>query len=294
MEMEEKGLESSVADTIGEYVKLHGGREVMELLKSDQKLCANEDVSKGLDDMNLLFRYLDAFGVADKVSFDLSLARGLDYYTGVIYEVVTPLSSAAGFHGSQGKHGKAHQASKSRADNDEDRSDDPSLGVGSIAAGGRYDNLVNMFSPKRHIPCVGISFGVDRIFTTLKARLEKEQKEGNSSVRPSEVDVYVMAFGGGKTFNGLLLERMALARQLWDADIKAEYSSKVKPKLPQQFKAAETGGVPLAVILGENELAGGMVQVKDLRLPKGHPDKEGVLIPKEDLVSEVKKLLHRT
>ena len=42
---------------------------------------------------------------------------------------------------------------------DEDRSDDPSVGIGSVAAGGRYDGLVGMFSKKSQIPCVGISFG---------------------------------------------------------------------------------------------------------------------------------------
>jgi histidyl-tRNA synthetase len=51
---------------------------------------------------------------------------------------------------------------KAAADAEEDRSNDPSIGVGSIAAGGRYDNLVGMFSGKNQIPCVGISFGVDR------------------------------------------------------------------------------------------------------------------------------------
>jgi histidyl-tRNA synthetase len=289
MEMEEKGLTSEVADKIGEYVKLNGGREILDILKSDLQLRANEDVNKGLDDIDLLFRYLDALEVTDKISFDLSLARGLDYYSSLIFEVVTPFSTAAGSHGPQGK---SHSKPKPAVDNDEDRSDDPSLGMGSIAAGGRYDNLVNMFSKKRQIPCVGVSFGVDRIFTIMKTRLDEEQKQGNSTVRPSEVDVYIMAFGG-KTFNGLLLERMSVANQLWKAGIKAEFAAKVKPKLPQQFKSAESGGIPLAVILGEDELAAGNVRLKALGLPEGHPEKEGLLIAREDLVSEVKKLLQR-
>jgi len=281
IEMEEKGLTSAVADKIGEYVKLNGGREILDILKSDLQLRANEDVNKGLDDIDLLFRYLDALDVTDKISFDLSLARGLDYYSSLIFEVVTSFSTAAGFHGPQGK---SHSKPKLGEDNDEDRSDDPSLGMGSIAAGGRYDNLVNMFSKKRQIPCIGVSFGVDRIFTIMKTRLD------NSTVRPSEVDVYIMAFGG-KTFNGLLLERMSVASQLWNAGIRAEFAAKVKPKLPQQFKSAESGGIPLAVILGEDELAAGKVRLKALGLPEGHPEKEGLLIAREDLVSEVKKLL---
>jgi histidyl-tRNA synthetase len=153
--------------------------------------------------------------------------------------------------------------------------------VGSIAAGGRYDNLVGMYGRKQ-IPCVGISFGVDRIFTILKARHEKEKQRVRGS------DVFVMAFGGK---NGLLTERMGIARTLWDAGISAEFSPKAKPRLPQQFKAAETGGVPLAVIIGEDELKAGKVKVKVMGLPDGHPDKEGKLIEKTDLAAECKRLL---
>ena len=61
--------------------------------------------------------------------------------------------------------------------------------VGSIAAGGRYDNLVGMYG-KRTIPCVSASFGVDRIFTILKTRREKDE-----APRAREVNAYIMAFG---------------------------------------------------------------------------------------------------
>ncbi|KAL4957725.1 hypothetical protein BDW69DRAFT_180371 [Aspergillus filifer] len=279
LEMEEKGLAPEVADKVGEYVKLKGGRDILDAIKADELLSANEHVKQGVEDMELLFKYLEAFDVLDKISFDLSLARGLDYYTGLIYEVVTPLSSAEGFAKAQTKKSKD--------------SGDPNVGVGSIAAGGRYDNLVNMFSKRRQIPCVGISFGVDRIFTIMKQRLEQEAKEGNGTVRASESDVFVMAFGG-KGFNGLLVERMSVANQLWKAGIKAEFAQTVKPKLPQQFKLAEAGGIPLAVILGEDELAAGKVKLKELGLPEGHPEKDGVLIARDDLVEEIQKKLNKT
>ncbi|KAL3434881.1 hypothetical protein BDV09DRAFT_185488 [Aspergillus tetrazonus] len=280
LEMEEKGLAPEVADKVGQYVKLSGGREILDTIRSDELLSTNENVMKGVEDMELLFKYLEAFDVLDKISFDLSLARGLDYYTGLIYEVVTPLSSAEGFAQSQKK-------SKSKSNGE-----DQNIGVGSIAAGGRYDDLVNMFAKKRQIPCVGISFGVDRIFTIMKQRLENEAKEGNATMRASEVDVFVMAFGG-KGFNGLLLERMSVANQLWKAGIKAEFAQTVKPKLPQQFKLAEAGGIPLAVILGEDELAAGKVKLKELGLPEGHPEKDGTLVSREDLVEEIKKKLNK-
>lgn len=67
----------------------------------------------------------------------------------------------------------------------------------------------------------------------------------------------------------------------------------MKPKLPAQFKAAETGGVPFAVVLGDDELAQGKLKIKELGLPEGHPEKEGVLIEKAKLVEEVRERLKR-
>ena len=66
---------------------------------------------------------------------------------------------------------KTRKKVKKAAEGDEDRSNDPTVGVGSVAAGGRYDNLVGMFSGKQQVPCVGISFGVERIFSITKQRL---------------------------------------------------------------------------------------------------------------------------
>ena len=86
---EEKGLAEDVADKIGEYVVQKGQRDLLSKLQADDKLMANETMKAGLAEMDLLFTYLESFEALDYVSFDLSLARGLDYYTGVIYEVVT-------------------------------------------------------------------------------------------------------------------------------------------------------------------------------------------------------------
>ncbi|KAI1902587.1 hypothetical protein AGOR_G00017430 [Albula goreensis] len=87
----EKGLAPETADLIGEYVKNQGGQDLAEKLLKDPKLSKSEDACAGLNDMKLLFTYLQLFKATDKVVFDLSLARGLDYYTGVIYEaVLTP------------------------------------------------------------------------------------------------------------------------------------------------------------------------------------------------------------
>ena len=286
---EEKGLDGEVADRIGEYVVQKGGRDLLSKLQKDEGLSSNESAKAGLADMDLLFTYLQSFDVLDRISLDMSLARGLDYYTGVIYEVVTEGSAPQTQEGQklQNAGKKESKANKhaSNIDGDEDRSNDPTVGVGSVAAGGRYDNLVSMFSGKQQIPCVGISFGVDRIFAITKQRLASDSSA--APIRTNEVDVYVMAFGG-KGFDGLLPQRMEVAKRLWNAGIKAEFSWKVKPKLPQQFKAAENNGVPFAIILGDDELADGKCKIKELGLPEGHPEKDGVLIDMAKLESEVK------
>ncbi|EAS35267.3 histidyl-tRNA synthetase [Coccidioides immitis RS] len=289
--VDEKGLDPAVADKIETYVVRKGGRELLDSLKSDEMLVGNSSAKTGLEEMGLLMDYLQAFNILDKISFDMSLARGLDYYTGVIYEVVTEGSAPATTSSAPEaqKIQRSGKREKTKVDADEDRSNDPSVGVGSVAAGGRYDELVGMFSSKAQIPCVGISFGVDRIFSITKARMEREKSE---ALRSSEVDVYVMAFGG-KGFTGLLKERMDICRMLWDAGIKAEFSYKVKPKLPQQFKAAESGSVPFAVILGEDELAAGEGRIKEMGLPEGHPEKDGVLVKIAALPTEVKTRLER-
>ncbi|KAK7743671.1 Cytoplasmic and mitochondrial histidine tRNA synthetase [Diatrype stigma] len=305
---EEKGLDPAVADKIGEWVVLKGQRDLLEKLRSNEELAANPSMKQGMDDLDLMFEYLEAFNSLDAVSFDLSLARGLDYYTGVIYEVVTEGSAPSKTPAPEEVvPAPKKKKSKVSSDPDEDRSSDPSVGVGSVAAGGRYDNLVGMFSGKTQIPCVGISFGVDRIFSITAARMAADKSA--EQVRNNEVDVYVMAFGG-KGFNGLLKERMSVCSTLWEAGIKdkiqwakaagsgtnvlqAEFLYKVKPKLPNQFKAAEVNGVPFAIILGEDELAQGKVKIKEMGLSDDHPEKEGVLVNLSEITKEVRQRLDR-
>ncbi|KAJ8688696.1 Cytoplasmic and mitochondrial histidine tRNA synthetase [Pleurotus ostreatus] len=95
---DEKGLDSVVADKIGEYVKLKGGLDLLEKLEADTTLMANPNAKQGVAEMKILFGLLKAYKVIDKLSFDLSLARGLDYYTRLIYEAVTEASAPPGFN----------------------------------------------------------------------------------------------------------------------------------------------------------------------------------------------------
>jgi len=297
--VETKGLDEAVADRIKTYVTRKGGKDLLEELKKDEAMMANAKAKQGIEEMDALMAYLEAWGALDKLSFDLSLARGLDYYTGVIYEVVTEgsapvIADTSGVAQDAQKQGKKD---KKVLDEDEDRSNDPSVGIGSVAAGGRYDHLVERFRPNADIPCVGISFGVDRIFSITKARIAKG--ETFSYVSSNAPDVYVMAFGGGG-FDGMPKQRIQITKLLLDAGLKVEFTYKKKPKPQVQFKNAETAGAPFAVILGEDEQVRGEVRVKEMGLPDGHPEKEGVLVKISDLGAEVsrrvdaKKMLSKT
>ena len=64
----EKGLDHSVADKIGEYVKLKGGMELVESLSADEALCENKSAKAALDDMKLLLQFVGLFDITDKVS----------------------------------------------------------------------------------------------------------------------------------------------------------------------------------------------------------------------------------
>ena len=247
----EKGLDPSVADRIGSYIQRFQNQPTHDLLiqlEQDAALMSHAGASQGLADLKLLFEFLEIYQVKDRVKLDLSLARGLDYYTGIIYEAVT----------------------------------DKSEGVGSIAAGGRYDDLVGMFSgtnktgkPKT-IPCVGVSIGVERLFSILMSRQKNE-------IKSSKTQVYVISVG-----DGLLKERMQLVRELWDAGIQASFMQKNKPKLERQWVACEKEQIPFAVIIGQDELEKGQVRIKDMR-SKNESQGGGSLLSRQDMISKLKQ-----
>lgn len=185
----EKHLDEKIADRVGEFVCFSGGDELVEkLMQSD--LGKNPTANKGLEELKVFLRYCNLYGCGDVVSFDTSLARGLDYYTGVIYEAV--LVSSSGDVGA--------------ADEEE------SAQVGSVAGGGRYDKLVGMFDSKnKDVPCVGVSIGIERLFSIMEAKADKAK----AVARTTETQVYVAS-----AQKNLLEERMKLCCLLWDAGIK--------------------------------------------------------------------------
>ena len=129
-ELQERGLTNEQIVALDPVFNLSG--EAKEKLEQLTTLFANNEVgTKGVDELKELFGYIDLVQPKCHVELDLTLARGLNYYTGAIFEV------------------KAHNVS-----------------IGSICGGGRYDNLTGIFGMP-DVSGVGISFGADRIYDVL-------------------------------------------------------------------------------------------------------------------------------
>ncbi|XP_072748275.1 histidine--tRNA ligase, cytoplasmic isoform X2 [Anoplolepis gracilipes] len=241
--IEEKGLDEHIADKVGNYVSQSGGVELIAELRKDKELMRQSTAVQGLNFMELLLKYCKIFKVLDKIKFDLSLARGLDYYTGVIYEAILC-------------------------------GDD--IGVGSVAGGGRYDNLVGMFDSKnKNVPCVGVSLGVERIFSVLEARLANK----GLKTRTNEIEVFVAS-----AQKNLHEERMKILVDLWEAGVKAEQSYKKNAKILAQLQHCEENKIPLAIIIGESELAKGEVTLRVVS------SREEIRVSRNSLVEEIRKL----
>lgn len=183
--------------------------------------------------MELLFTYCEAMGCLDNILFDFSLARGLDYYTGLIYEAVLT---------------------------DTDR-------VGSIAGGGRYDGLVGMFSGK-DIPAIGVSIGIERVFSILEEKLQGKCRATTTQVMVSQI---------GKN---LTSERFKILKELWAAGIAAEILYNDNPKVPKQIQYALDNGIPLILWIGDDEVSKGLVKVKSLNQHEEFMLKREEMIPR--------------
>lgn len=108
-------------------------------------------------------------------------------------------------------------------------------------------------SKKQQVPCVGVSIGVERVFSIL------EQRAGKNKVRTTETQVYVAS-----AQKGLVNERIKLLATLWSAGIKAEHSYKANPKLLQQLQFCEDMQIPWALVIGEGELERGVVKLRNV------------------------------
>eukprot|EP00924_Labyrinthula_sp_SR-Ha-C_P012349 snap_masked-scaffold_10-processed-gene-4.30-mRNA-1 protein AED:0.03 eAED:0.03 QI:0/-1/0/1/-1/1/1/0/494 len=251
-ELMEKGLEDSQAEKIWKYAQIFGkgnvaANELLDKLLSDEELCTN--CGEGVKDLKLMMEYCEALGVnLDRIEINLSLARGLDYYTGIIYE--------AGCL------------------------DQTGTGVGSIAGGGRYDNLIGSFRRKNKVvPCVGVSVGIERLFAIL-------QSKKNEKGRKNDTEVLVCVVGVGKDQRKeFLKQRMKWLNTLWTAGIKAETLWKMNPKPLTQFQVAEDQKIRVALVLGPRELEEGKVKVRNVET------REEELVSTDAAIEKIKSIL---
>lgn len=113
-----------------------------------------------------------------------------------------------------------------------------------------------MFDQKgKQVPCVGVSIGVERVFSVLEAK----QAASKIKMRTSDIDIYVAS-----AHKGLHEKRLEIVSMLWNAGIKSEHSYKLNPKLLAQLQHCEDEGIPFAIVLGDSELERGVVKLREV------------------------------
>jgi histidyl-tRNA synthetase len=214
-ELGKKGLTNSQLEIVQKYLAINGSnREKLESLK--KMLGGNELGSQGIAELEFLIDFPNS-AAGSSLAVDFTLARGLNYYTGIIFEV-----KAEGIQ------------------------------MGSIGGGGRYDDLTGLFGVP-HIPGVGISFGVDRIYDVMEElKLFPEQVN---------VSTQVLFFHMGEIESKKAFEVM---QQLRSKGIRCEIFHE-NAKLDKQFRYAEKKQIPYVVIMGSKEITDDSCVLKDIR-----------------------------
>lgn len=244
-----------------------GGADVEETLATLRGLVASSPRgSEGVEELAEIARLTEAAGYGDgRVRIDPSVVRGLEYYTGPVYEAELTFQVV----------------------ND----DGETVRFGSVAGGGRYDGLVSRFIGEP-VPATGFSIGVSRLMAALKSR-------GLLGGKAAAGPVVVLVMDRAET-----ARYQALVARLRAAGIRSELylgGSGMKA----QMKYADRRNAPCVVIQGSDERARGEVQVKDLiegkRLSEGITDNKEwresrpaqVTCPEADLVGTVREILAR-
>ena len=222
-------LSDDAIDGIFEFLSLDPSA-LREYFSSD------ETGVKGAEEIAELLSLAHEMGIADRVEVDLSIARGLDYYTGTIYE--TFLTNGEG--------------------------------LGAVMSGGRYDRLLEMFGQK-DVPSVGISLGIDRLFSFL---CETEQV----SLEHSPTEVLVTVFD-----SSLRSHSYSIAEELRTAGLRSEiYPGLVRMK--KQFQYAHRCSAQYVVIVGPDEVANQSVKLKTMETGTE------IILPRADLTKSILNL----
>ena len=206
------------AENVMDFMAIRGTNdEVLASLERYRGMDATFD--EGLEELNTVVKYLAAFGVSEEnFAVDLTIARGLDYYTGTVYETIML--------------------------------DHPE--IGSVCSGGRYDNLAEYYTD-RQLPGVGISIGLTRFFYVLS----EQGLLAEESVRAS-CDALVLPMT--EDLSAAIAAAAALRREGLRVQLYTE-----KKKFKARMNYADKLGVPYVVFLGEDEIAEGVLSVKDMR-----------------------------
>ena len=210
-ELVSRGMNSDQLSIIVKYLGIQGNnREKIESLKK----LLGEKGKQGIEEIEYIIARLSDTDI--HLSVDFTLARGLNYYTGIIFEVSAP----------------------------------PTVKMGSIGGGGRYDDLTGLFGVP-DIPGVGISFGVDRIYDVLE--------ELNLFPEDVHIGSQVLFFNLGEKEASL---SYALLQQLRNKGIRGEIYHE-NSKFDKQFKYAEKKNIPLIIIIGDEEILTGNCKIKN-------------------------------
>ncbi|MET0937289.1 MAG: histidine--tRNA ligase [Luteibacter sp.] len=212
------GLSADVAQKILDFVQVRSTSVDDAFARLDALGTGSDTFEQGRAELKEVLTMIRDFGVPEThFALNLSIARGLDYYTGTVYETTL--------------------------------NDHP--GIGSICSGGRYENLAGQYT-KSHLPGVGISIGLTRLYWQLR-------DAGLVSTAQSTVDVLVTQMDAAQ-----LPVYLAVATELRNAGIATEVVLEGS-KLGKQFKYADRAGIRFVIVLGEDEIEKGVVTVKDLR-----------------------------
>jgi len=212
------GLSAEAAGRILDFVQVRSTSLADAHAQLDALGSGSETFEQGRRELREVLDLIAAFGVPQThFALNLSIARGLDYYTGTVYETTL--------------------------------NDHPQ--IGSICSGGRYENLAGNYT-KSHLPGVGISIGLTRLYWQLR-------EAGLVGTATSSVQALVTQMDPAR-----LADYLALAGELRDAGVATEVVMDPS-KLGKQFKYADRAGIRFVLVLGEDEIAKGVVTVKDLR-----------------------------
>ncbi|MDB5475137.1 MAG: hisS [Phenylobacterium sp.] len=257
------GLNAGAAERVLAFTAAGAGR-AETLSRLANVIGGSAEGDEGLAELEAIDRALASLGVgADRAVFDPSVVRGLEYYTGAVFEAELLLDTL-------------------------DDKGQP-IRFGSVGGGGRYDDLVARFTGER-VPATGFSFGVSRLAAALRAA-------GKGEAAAARGPVVVIVFDQAR-----MADYFAVAGELRAAGIAAEVYLG-QSGMRAQMKYADRRLSPAAVIIGEDEFAAGAATVKDLDLGRAlsqgvtdnaawRAERPGqVVVPRAELVAAIRKIL---